>query len=66
VRLLGAPGDEAIGLGWTSAGAALVFFPRGACGGTFRSGPGVYAFNGRTPRRIVATKSRELVAMWGG
>ncbi len=66
VRRLGGEADESIGLAWTTDGRALVFFPTGVCGGTFRRGAGVYAVGGEKSRLVVATAAQRRVAMWGG
>jgi hypothetical protein len=64
-RGFGARSDESIALGWLTDGRALVYFPRGLCGGTFRAHPGVYVVGGDQPRLIVATRLRDSVALWG-
>jgi hypothetical protein len=60
----GAPESDA--LGWLRDGRAVVHFPVGACGGSFRR-PGTYvvARPGK-PRLVVATGRFTSVAMWGG
>jgi hypothetical protein len=60
----GAP--ESGALGWLRDGRAVVHFPVGACGGSFRR-PGSYvvARSGK-PRLVVATGRFASVAMWGG
>ena len=65
LRGLGAESDESFALGWTRDGRAIVNFPQGACGGTFRSGPGVYALENGKARRLVATTRLQRVAFWG-
>ena len=64
VRRFGGPADVSIALGWTPAGAPLIFFPQGFCGATYRRGSGVYVFTGGEARRIVGTTSKQSVAMW--
>jgi hypothetical protein len=63
-RRLGAPSDVSVALGWTSAGVAVVWFPDLECGGTYRSGAGVYAFTGKQPRFVIGTTRRQRVAFW--
>ena len=60
----GAP--ESGALGWLRDGKAVVHFPVGACGGSFRR-PGTYvvARSGK-PQLVVATGRFASVAMWGG
>jgi hypothetical protein len=65
-RRLGGAADESIALGWTRDGRALVHFPTGVCGSTYRSGPGVYAVDGRRLRLLFETARLATVAMWGG
>jgi hypothetical protein len=64
VRRLGAATDVSLALGWTSAGAAVVWFPQLGCGATRRSGPGVYAFTGKRARFVLRTSPRQSVAFW--
>jgi len=66
VRRLGGTADNSIALGWTSRARALVHFPMGVCGGTYRGGPGVYAVDGRRLRLLFETTRGARVAMWGG
>jgi hypothetical protein len=57
---------ESVALGWLPNGNALVHFPRGACGGTYRI-PGIYTVprTGR-PRLLLRTPRFEAYWMWGG
>jgi hypothetical protein len=60
----GAP--ESGALGWLRDGRAVVHFPVGACGGSFRT-PGTYVISrSGKPRLVLATKRLAEVAMWGG
>jgi hypothetical protein len=60
----GAP--ESGALGWLRDGRAVVSFPVGACGGSFRR-PGTYVVaRSGMPRLVVATGRFNSVAMWGG
>jgi hypothetical protein len=64
VRVLGAASDESVALGWSGPRTALVHFPRGVCGGTYRGGPGVYAVTGTQLKLVVATTPKQQVAFW--
>jgi hypothetical protein len=57
---------SSVALGWLPDGSALVHFPKGACGGTFRL-PGIYAvpLTG-APRLILRTPYFASYLMWGG
>ena len=66
MRRLGAIGDESLGLGWTRDQSAVVYFPSGACRGSYRLGPGVFSVGVGKPRLIVKAAPRTTVAMWGG
>jgi hypothetical protein len=65
-RRLGGAADDSIALGWTNDGQALIYFPTGVCGGTYRDGAGVYAFDRGRLRLVFETARRATVAMWGG
>jgi hypothetical protein len=65
MRRLGAVADESLGLGWTRDRSAVVYFPSGVCGGSYRLGPGVFAVGLGKPRLIVKATPRTKVAMWG-
>jgi len=63
---LGGAADDSIALGWSNDGRALIHFPSGVCGGTYRGGPGVYAVDRGRLRLLFETERRATVAMWGG
>jgi hypothetical protein len=70
VRPLGAAryadAPESVGLGWLRNGSAVIHFPLGACGGSFRT-PGVYVVpRSGKPRLVLPTRRLTSVAMWGG
>jgi hypothetical protein len=57
---------ESIALGWLPNGSAVVHFPKGACGGTFRQ-PGIYSVpRAGPPSLLVGTPRFALYGMWGG
>jgi hypothetical protein len=57
---------SSVALGWLPDGSAVVHFPNGACGGTFKT-PGIYAvpLTG-TPRLLLPTPHFASYLMWGG
>jgi hypothetical protein len=61
-----ADAPESVALGWLPSGSAVIHFPKGACGGTFRT-PGIYSVPpaGR-PRLLVRTPRFASYWMWGG
>jgi hypothetical protein len=57
---------ESMALGWLPDGTAVVHFPKGACGGTFRR-PGIYSVpRAGKPSLLVSTPRFGLYGMWGG
>ena len=58
---------SSVALGWLPNGNAVIHFPNGACGGTFRV-PGIYDVpRAGKPRLVRRTPSRSaLYWMWGG
>lgn len=57
---------SSVALGWLPDESAVVHFPKGACGGTFRV-PGIYAVPlSGAPRLILRTPHFASYLMWGG
>jgi len=57
---------ESVALGWLPSGEAVVHFPKGACGGTFRT-PGIYVVpRSAPPRLLLRTPRFASYWMWGG
>ena len=57
---------ESRALGWLPNGSAMIHFPKGACGGTFRR-PGIYSIpSGGKPTLLFSTPHYALYGMWGG
>ncbi len=61
-----ADAPESVALGWLPNGDAVIHFPEGACGGTFRT-PGVYAVpRAGKPHLLLGTPRFASYWMWGG
>ncbi len=57
---------ESVALGWLPNGRAVIHFPKGACGGTFRT-PGIYAVpRTGSARLLLRTPQFASYWMWGG
>jgi hypothetical protein len=57
---------SSVALGWLPDGTAVIHFPNGACGGSFRT-PGIYAVpRTGTPRLLLRTPRFDSYWMWGG
>jgi hypothetical protein len=57
---------ESFALGWLPNGNAVVHFPKGACGTTFRT-PGIYSVpRAGKPSLLLRTARFALYSMWGG